>query len=105
MSSTTSSDRLTLLSYATFYYHIPIHDHSGSTWRQHQWKQAETMIALASLALQSLKKLFQKGNFENKRVNTYFVWSWRPHTKRWYWFLNIYGTLPYFSWIFSEYEL
>ncbi len=28
------------------------------------------MIALASLALQSLKKLFQKGNLENKRVNT-----------------------------------
>ncbi len=47
MSSTTSSDRLTLLSYATFNDHIPIHDHSGSTWRQHQWKQAETMIALA----------------------------------------------------------
>ncbi len=47
MSSTTSSDRLTLLSYATFNYHIPIHDHSDSTWRQHQWKQAETMIALA----------------------------------------------------------
>ncbi len=47
MSSTTSSDRLTLLSYATFNHHIPIYDHSGSTWRQHQRKQAETMIALA----------------------------------------------------------
>ncbi len=55
MSSTNSSDRLMLLSYAT----IPIHDHS---WRQHQWKQTETMVALASLALQSAKKLFQKGN-------------------------------------------
>ncbi len=65
MSSTNSSDRLTLLSYATFNYHIPIHDHS---WRQHQWIQAETMVALASLALQSAKKLFQKGNLENKRV-------------------------------------
>ncbi len=68
MSLTTSSDRFTLLSYATFNYHIPIHDHSDSTWRQHQWKQAETMVALASLALQSAKKLFQKGNLENKRV-------------------------------------
>ncbi len=64
MSSTNSSDRLTLLSYATFNHHIPIHDHS---WRQHQWKQTETMVALASLALQSAKKLFQKGNLENKR--------------------------------------
>ncbi len=65
MSSTNWSDRLTLLSYATFNYHIPIHDHS---WRQHQWKQTETIVALASLALQSAKKLFQKGNLENKRV-------------------------------------
>ncbi len=65
MSSTNSSDRLTLLSYATFNHHIPIHNHS---WRQHQWKQTETMVALASLALQSAKKLFQKGNLENKRV-------------------------------------
>ncbi len=48
MSSTNSSDRLTLLSYATFNYHIPIHNHS---WRQHHWKQTETKVALASLAL------------------------------------------------------
>ncbi len=65
MSSTNSSDRLTLLSYATFNHHIPIHDHS---WIQHQWKQTETMVSLASLALQSAKKPFQKGNLENKRV-------------------------------------
>ncbi len=106
MSSTNSSDQLTLLSYATFNNHIPIHDHS---WRQHQWKQTETMVALASfhlriwiqvcytflsvcvfpgnwthnlcaadamlyhwatgtLALQSAKKLFQKGNLETNRV-------------------------------------
>ncbi len=68
MSSTTSSDRLTLLSYATFNYHIPIHDHSKSTWRQHQWKHTEKIVALASLALQSDKELFQKGNLENKCV-------------------------------------
>ncbi len=65
MSSTNSSDRLTLLSYATFNHHIHIHDHS---WRQHQWEHTETMVALASLALQSAKKLFQKDNLENKRV-------------------------------------
>ncbi len=59
MSSTNSSDRLTLLLFAAFNYHIPIHDHS---WRQDQWKQTETMLALASLALQSTNKLFQKGN-------------------------------------------
>ncbi len=65
MISTNSSNRLTLISYETFNYHIPIHDHS---WRQHQWKQTETMVALASLALQSAKKLFQKGNLENKHM-------------------------------------
>ncbi len=59
MSSTNSRDPLALLSYATLNYHIPIHGHS---WRQHQLKQTETMLALASLALQSAKKLFQKGN-------------------------------------------
>ncbi len=61
-----SSDRLTLLSYAIFNYHIPIYDYSSSTWRQHQWKQADTMVALAKLALQSAKKLFQKDNFKTK---------------------------------------
>ncbi len=65
MSSTNWNDRLTLLSYATFNHHIPIHHHS---WRPHQWKQTETMVALASLALQSAKKLFQRGNLENKRL-------------------------------------
>ncbi len=65
MSLTSSSDRLTFLSYVTFNHHFPIHDHS---WRQHQWKQTETMVALASLALQIVKKLFQKGNLENKCV-------------------------------------
>ncbi len=38
-----------------------IHENSISENRQ-------TMVALASLALQSAKKLFQKGNLENKRV-------------------------------------
>ncbi len=61
-----SSDRLTLLSYALFDYHVPIYNRSGSTWRQHQWKQAETMVDLATLALQSVNKLFQKGNLKTK---------------------------------------
>ncbi len=40
---------------------------------QQQWKQAETMVALASLALQSAKKIFQKGNLDNKCVILTFV--------------------------------
>ncbi len=38
-----------------------IHEDSTSENRQ-------TMVALASLALQSAKKLFQKGNLENKHM-------------------------------------
>ncbi len=57
MSSTNSSDRLKLLSYATFNYHIPIHDHS---WRQHHRKQTETTVALASLALRVPRSSFRK---------------------------------------------
>ncbi len=49
ISSTNWSDRLALLSYATFKHHI----HRGN-------------VALASLALQSAKKLFQKGSLETK---------------------------------------
>ncbi len=56
MSLTNSSDGLALLS--TFHHHIPIHDHSP----------VKTMVALASLALQSAKKLFQNGSLENKSV-------------------------------------
>ncbi len=52
----------TLLLYNIFNYHIPIYDHSGSTWRQHRWKQAETMVALATLALQIAKRIFGKQN-------------------------------------------
>ncbi len=48
----------TLLSYAIFNYHISICNHSGSF----------SNIALATLTLQSAKKLFQKGNLENKCV-------------------------------------
>ncbi len=83
MSSTTSSDWLTLLSYAPFNYHITIHNHSGSTWRQHQWKQAETMIALA-ISLTECQEALSESQFGKQTRDTYFVWSWR-----WYWFLNI----------------
>ncbi len=67
MSSTTSSDQLTLLSYATFNYHIPIHDHSDSTWRQQQWKQAETMIAL-TISLTECQEALSERQFEKKRM-------------------------------------
>ncbi len=82
MSLTNWCDRLTLLSYATFNYHSPIHDHED------QWKQTETMVALASLALQSAKKLFQKGSLENKRL----VLTMSGADVRWYWFLHVLGT-------------
>ncbi len=82
MSSTTSSDRLALLSYATFNNHIPIHDHSDSTWRQHQWN-TETMIALA-ISLTERQEALSEGQFGNQTHDTYFVWSWRSCTKRWY---------------------
>ncbi len=86
MSSTTSSDRLTLLSHATFNHRIPIHDHSDSTWRQHQWKHTETMIALA-ISLIECQEALSERQFGKQTRDTYFAWSWR--TKRWYWFLNI----------------
>ncbi len=44
----------------TFLFTI-VHEDSTSENRQ-------IMVALASLALQSVKKLFQKGNLENKRM-------------------------------------
>ncbi len=71
MSSTTSSDRLTLLSYATFNYHILIHDHSDSTWRQHQWKLAETMIALA-ISLIEWQEALSERQFGKQTCDTYF---------------------------------
>ncbi len=48
MSSTNSSDRLTFLSYVTFNYNIPLHDHS---WMQHHWKHTETMVAISIISL------------------------------------------------------
>ncbi len=93
MSSTTSSDQLTLLSYATFNHHIHMHNHSDSTWRQHQWKQTETMIALAISLTEWQEALSER----QQTHDTYFVWSWRLRTKHWYWFLNIQGTLQIFS--------
>ncbi len=71
MSLTNWCDRLTLLSYATFNYHSPIHDHED------QWKQTETMVALASLALQTAKKTLSEGQFGKQTPSTYYVWSWR----------------------------
>ncbi len=78
----------------------PPHSYSRSFMKTATVK-TETMVALASLALQSAKKLFQKSNLENKR-DTYFDWSWRLRTKRWYWFLHVLGALPIFSRTFSQ---
>ncbi len=105
MSWTTSSYWLTLLSYATFNYHIHIHNNSDCTWRQHQWKQTETMVALASLVTEWQEAL-SEGQFGKQMRNTYFVWSWRLGTKCWYWSLDILGTLLISSWdIFFENEI
>ncbi len=35
------------------------------------------MVALATLALQSAEKLFEKGHLKTKIWRAYFVWSWR----------------------------
>ncbi len=72
MSSTTSSDQLTLLSYASFNHHTPIHNHSGSTWRQHQWKHTETMIALA-ISLTECQESLSERQFGKQTHDTYFV--------------------------------
>ncbi len=75
------SDRLKLLSYATFNYHIPIHNYSDSTWRQHQWKHTETMIVLA-ISRTECQEAFSERKFGKQICDTYFVWSWRSRTMR-----------------------
>ncbi len=72
-----------LVKFTIFNYHIVIYYHSGSMWRQHQWKQAEILVALAiSLSERQFGKQIMTRD-------TYFVWSWRSRTKHWYWSLNI----------------
>ncbi len=93
MSSTNSSDRLTLLSFATFNHHIPIHDHS---WRQHQWIQAEDNGSFSIISLTECQEALSERQFGKQTRDTYFVLSWRSHTKRWYWFLQVLGTLLIF---------
>ncbi len=61
-------------------------DHSGNTCRHHQWKQAETMVALATLALQSAKQLFQKG-FGNQHMTCLCCLELTFSHRGWYWSL------------------
>ncbi len=77
MSWTTSSDRLTLLLYATFKYHIPIHDRS---WRPHQWKQTDNG-SFSIISLTECQEALSEGQFGKQTRDTYFVWSWRLRKK------------------------
>ncbi len=78
-----SSSPLHIAFIGHFYCHI---DHSGNTCRHHQWKQAETMVALATLALQSAKQLFQKG-FGNQHMTCLFCLELTFSHRGWYWSL------------------
>ncbi len=63
-----------------------------SIWRV---MEMHLMVALASLALQSDKKLFQKSNLENKTVILTLSGA-DIRTLNWYWSLKVLGTLPIF---------
>ncbi len=78
----------TLLSYAISNYHIPIYDDSGSTCRQHYWKQAEIIVALAKLALPLALQGSSHRKAFKKKWHAYIVWSWSPCTKHWNWSLS-----------------
>ncbi len=59
------------------------------------------MVALA-ISLTECQEALSERQFGKQTHDTYFVWSWRSRTKRWYWFLNISGTSPIFSGIFPS---
>ncbi len=42
------------------------------------------------------QEALSEGQFGKQTHDTYFVWSWRSRTKRWYWSLHVLGTLPIF---------
>ncbi len=91
MSSTNSSNRLALLSYAllttTFLFTIIHEDSTSDTDRD------DGSFSIISF---SAKKLFQKGNLETTR-DTYFVWSWHSRQMLVDWSLHVLGTLLIFS--------
>ncbi len=72
MSLTNWCDRLTLLSYATFNYHSPIHDHS---WRPVKTDRDDGSFSIISLT--DCQETLSEGQFGKQTPGTYFVWSWR----------------------------
>jgi len=71
----------------TFLFMI-IHEDRTSENRPRQWQLTECQEALS------------ERQFGKQTCDTYFVWSWRSHTKRWYRFLH--WTLMIFSRIFPQ---
>ncbi len=98
MSSTNSNDRLTLLSYATFNHHIPIHDHSWAA----PVKTGRDDGSFSIISLTECQEALSEGQFGKQTRDTYFVWSRHSRTKCWYWSLHVLGTLPFFFWIFPQ---
>ncbi len=95
INTTNSSNRLTLLSFTMFKHHNPVHDHSC---RQHQWDDGSFSI----ISLTECQEALSEGQCVKQTRDTYFVWSWRSHTKRWYWALHIFRTLLIFSGTFPQ---
>ncbi len=48
------------------------------------------------ISLTECQEAFSERQFGKQKRDSYFVWSWRLRTKRWYWFLHVLGTLLIF---------
>ncbi len=48
------------------------------------------------ISLTECQEALSEGQFGKQTRDTYFVWSWRSRTKRWYWSLQVLGTLQIF---------
>ncbi len=92
MSSTTSSDRLTLLSYATFNYHIPIHNHSGSTWRSFSLRAVFMLIGQRASQMGGTfsPQWRAQGESETAHLERLFMIYWFYKKISW-WIFNIIG--------------
>ncbi len=54
-------------------------------------------LVIVRFILNWFKRLYlSERQFGKQTRDSYFVWSWRSHTKHWYWFLLVLGTLPIF---------
>ncbi len=57
------------------------HSYSWSAPVRTDWDNGSFSI----ISLTSCQEALSEGQFVKQTHNTYFVWSWCPHTKRWYW--------------------